>query len=105
MPTTQITLRTGETYVLRLQSRGSAGYSWGYELSGNGGVVEVSIRGAGDPPPQTSSGPPAPYSADEQLFVKALSVGDVTIHLSLRRPWERAASALAEKVLSVSVHP
>jgi len=52
---------------------------------------------------RVSGRPPAAYSADEQLIVKAVSVGDVTIYLSLRRSWEPDKAPLAEQVLKVTV--
>ncbi len=102
--TEAVTLSRGQVFTLPLKGKGSAGYSWAYEVSGDKSAVELTITGKGSPPAATPSRPPPSSSADEQLVVKAISPGVVTIHLSLRRSWEKDKPPLDEQVLKVTVH-
>ena len=100
-----VELRPGETFALPLQGRGSSGYSWSYEISGNRDAVEVRIQGPPGPPRPSGGAAPSSGSADEELIVKGISPGEVTVHLALRRSWERDKPPLAEETLLVVVHP
>ena len=99
---TDVTLRPGETFCLSLPARGTAGYSWGYEVSGATEAVEVRIAVA-SPPPHTLAEPPQGGSFEEQLIVKAVSRGEVQIHATQRRSWERDKPPLAERLVRVIV--
>jgi len=100
---TSITLKPGETYSLTLKGKGSAGYSWAYEVSGDTSSVAVTITGTGRPPDTGSKQPPATYSVDEQLIVRAVSPGTATIHLRLRRSWEKDKPPLEDQTVKVDV--
>ena len=99
---TSVRLKPGETYSLTLKGKGSAGYSWAYEVTGDTGSVAVTITGAGRPP-DSGSKPPGTYSVDEQVIVRAVSVGQATIHLFLRRSWEKDKAPLQDKTVKVDV--
>jgi predicted secreted protein len=99
-----VTLSRGQVFTLPLKGKGSAGYSWAYDVSGDKSAVELGITGSGSPPATTGSRPPPASSADEQLIVKAISPGIVTIHLALRRSWEKDKPPLEQQVLKVTVH-
>lgn len=103
MPT-EIALRPGETYVLPLQGRGSAGYSWSYTVSGDRNAVEVRIEGPREAP-HLLGDRPAAGSVEEQIVVTAVSPGRVNIELAQRRSWEKDKPPLAEQTVVVSVHP
>ena len=47
---TQVVLRVGESYVLRLKGLGAAEHMWRYEINGPGDVVKVSLEMAGPEP-------------------------------------------------------
>ena len=47
---TQVALRVGETYVLRLKGFGATGYQWQYSIKGPGDVVSVSLEMVGPEP-------------------------------------------------------
>ena len=98
-----VTLAPGQTFTLPLKGKGSAGYSWAYDVSGDKGAVELSITARGSPPAGTGNRPPPSGSADEQLIVRAVASGEVTIHLALRRSWEKDKAPLAEQTLKVTV--
>lgn len=98
-----VTLTPGQTFTLPLKGKGAAGYSWAYDVSGDKAAVELSITGRGSPPASSGNRPPS-GSADEQLIVKALSAGQVTVHLALRRAWEKDKPPLQEQTLKVTVH-
>jgi predicted secreted protein len=97
-----ITLRPGETFSLALQGRGSAGYSWTYELSGAQNAIEVRIAGA-NPPAHPPAHPPAGGSLDQQLIIRAIAAGEAQVQLFQRRSWERDKPPLAQHLLKVIV--
>jgi len=98
---TQAVLKPGETFALPLTGRGSSGYAWSYEISGNSDAVEVRIEGPPEPLRTTSR--PIAGSVDQKLVVKAVSPGKVNIRLVQRRSWERDKPPLAEQSLTVIV--
>ncbi len=100
----EVTLAPGQTFTLPLKGKGSAGYSWAYDVSGDKDAVELSITGRGSPPATGGNRPPPSSSADEQLIVKAVSPGEVTIQLTLRRSWEKDKAPIAQQTLKVTVH-
>jgi len=101
---TEIALRAGETHILPLQGRGSAGYSWSCAVSGDRSAVEVRVENSGEPPDPSGRRPVA-GSVPEQLVLKALSPGTVTIELAQQRSWEKDRPPLAKHIIVVSVTP
>jgi predicted secreted protein len=100
----QVTLRVGETYVLRLKGLGAAGYVWQYSLNGPGDMVSLSLEVAGPESGSDDAGAIIPGSSrDVQAKLQALRPGHVTIDFALRRPWELAKPPLQEHRLEVYV--
>jgi predicted secreted protein len=104
MVETDITLWPGETFSLPLQGRGSAGYSWSFEVSGAKNTIEVRIAGA-SPPPHPPTQAPQAGSLDQQLVVKAIAAGEAQIQVVQRRSWERDKPPLAQHLVKVVVRP
>ncbi len=101
---TQVTLRVGETYVLRLKGLGAAGYLWQYSIHGPGDVISVSLGLAGPEPQSSDAGAITPgFSRDEQATLQGLRPGHITIDFALRRPWEGDKPPLQEHHLEVYV--
>jgi predicted secreted protein len=100
--TTEAVLKPGETFTLPLTGRGSSGYSWSFEMSGTRGAVEVHIEGTALPP-HRGSPPPIAGSAPEQLVVKALAPGKVSIQLKQQRSWERGKPPIDQLTLTIIV--
>jgi predicted secreted protein len=101
---TQIELKVGEEYTLRLTGLGSAGYMWGYTLTDDDKAVRVSAPPASQPS-QTGGPPPIAFSADALFTIQALKPGHVTIRFALRRPWETQTPPLQEYFVEVTVNP
>jgi predicted secreted protein len=100
----QVTLRVGETYVLRLKGLGAAGYVWQYSINGPGDMVSVSLEMAGPEPRSDDTGAIIPgFSRDVQATLQALRPGHITIDFALRRPWELDNPPLQEHRLEVYV--
>jgi len=100
--TLEVSLRPGESYELPLTGRGSAGFSWSLELTGDRAAIEAHVEGLrGDAP--ASGRKPVVGSVNEQLVIKGLMPGKVIVHLAQRRSWEKNKPALAEKSVTVTV--
>jgi predicted secreted protein len=95
-----IELNVGERYTLRLPGLGSAGYVWEYAVTGDDKVVSIAEATAGQPAP-TGGAAPAAFSADTVFTIAALEPGQVTIHFTQRRPWEKDKPPLKEALLQV----
>ena len=98
----EITLKPGETFALPLKGRGSSGYSWSYDLSGNRDAVEVRVAPAAEPSRGPKEKPPS-GSVDEMLIIRGISAGEVLISLAQRRSWEQNRPPLSEQLLKVTV--
>jgi predicted secreted protein len=98
---TSIELQNGQRQTLRLQGRGTVGYSWTFELS-DPNVVRVTIEPA---PAYELTGKPQGTSLDELVMIEGVRVGRATIRLALRRAWERTGKTLDERTVEVSVVP
>jgi predicted secreted protein len=99
-----IELGVGEEYVLRLPGLGSAGYEWSCDVIGDEGVVGISRETpAGPSVPAPGGLPPSNFNVDEALVVKARKPGQVRLHLTLRRPWERDAAPQDERFVDAIV--
>ncbi len=101
---TQVALRVGETYVLRLKGLGAAGYLWQYSIHGPGDVISVSLEMAGPEPRSGGAGVFTPgFSRAEQATLQVLRPGHIRIDFALRRPWEGDKPPLQEHRLEVYV--
>jgi predicted secreted protein len=96
-------LKPGEAHTFELKGRGSAGYSWAYEISGDRNCVDVKLESANQAPGNGSTQSPGTYSVDEQITVTAISPGDATIRVFLRRSWEKDKQPLEEKTIRLTV--
>ncbi len=101
---TEVDLKVGETYTLRLPGLETAGYLWTHELVGNAGLLDVAARivtglqsGVGEQ--STSIG----SNKDEIFTVRALKAGHATIRFTQKRHWERNQPPLKEYMLEVDV--
>lgn len=105
-PPTKIQLKVGETYTLRLPGRGSAGYAWEHHIVGNEQTLSVTQEGVREKlPGEVDDRMPSSYSADILLSIRALEPGHATLHLQLRRPWEKDRPPLNMHTLEVTVRP
>jgi predicted secreted protein len=100
----RITLKEGQTFVLRLQGLGSAGYTWNYSVDENDKVVSVSRAMAGGPTRAPAGGPPPDaYSLDDLFTIQALQPGRVLIRFFQQRSWEKDRPPLKEYALEIQV--
>jgi predicted secreted protein len=99
---TEIELRVGEKYELRLKGLGAAGYKWEYSIEEIGKVVNVSIEFVGDKK-RTTGILPAGYSLDALVSIQALEPGRAKVRMANFRSWEKDKPPLKEHVLEVNV--
>ncbi len=100
-----IRLRLGETHQFELGGLGSAGYAWEYATEGDTGVVSVNMERSHRPSrARTESPDPDSSSLEQQVVIKAMAPGRITIRLALRRPWERDEPPLREILMKVTVY-
>ena len=104
MAASRVTVKVGEVWQTLLTGRGTAGYSWTWEVTGESGVVEVASEHLEGPSPPPAGGvPPAGYNRDEQATITALAPGSATVRFVLRRPWERDQPPLEELTIHLEV--
>lgn len=104
LETRDITLRTGERYILPLTAMGSTGYAWEWTVEGAVGAVNIHIESKAAPPVAPAGGPPpGTYKAEEWAVLTAVAPGNVKIHLMLRRPWEHDKPPIEERMIEVDV--
>ncbi len=102
----KIQLNVGETYTLRLPGRGSAGYAWEHHTVSSSQAVSVIQEGVREKPVDgVEDRTPSSHSADILFRIHALEPGQVTLHLQLRRPWEKDRPPLSRHTLEVTVLP
>jgi Chagasin family peptidase inhibitor I42 len=102
----ELELAVGEARRLELPGRGSAGYSWGAEVEGPEGVLEVRRVPSGSlPSAPVAAGRPPPASGSVPVVFElvGLAEGRVRVRLTLRRPFEEGVEPLAEEELDVTV--
>jgi predicted secreted protein len=97
---TQITLKVGETYTLRLASLATAGYVWSYAIEGDNLLSMVSGRAL---PSQNNELSTAGSSGDELLTLLALQPGQTRLHLTQHRPWETQQPLLKDFTIQVDI--
>lgn len=100
VPTT-IALTVGEVQTLRLPSLGTAGYVWHCTVEGNASAIAVTVDRAEQP--QQPDTPIAGSSLDEVVTILAQAVGQATLHLVQRRPWETNQPPLKDYRIEVTV--
>ena len=67
-------------------------------------MADVSISAAAAPPrPKPGGPPPDTFDIDELVTVTALRSGQVTVHLALRRVWEKDKQPAEQLRLDVKV--
>jgi predicted secreted protein len=100
-PQSTLSLRVGETTIVRLPGLGTAGYAWTVAVSPTDGeVVGVSEAGDGD----GDAGPPG-ASREHAFVVTARRAGTAVVHFEQRRPWEQGAEPLESRDVEVVVEP
>jgi predicted secreted protein len=100
----KISLHTGETCRFELGGLGSAGYLWGYEISGDPGILSISLESYDIPPlPPPESLPPSSFSAGIASIITARESGITSIRFFLHRPWEHDKPPLKEVSLVIEV--
>lgn len=98
-----ITLQGGEENQLRLPGAGSVGYVWVHRVEGPQGVVALHLESASAPPKPIPGSLPQGCSVDQILILRGLDPGTVTVHLELRRPWERQRPPRMQHTVEVTV--
>lgn len=85
---TNITLTSGEQFIISLKSNPAAGYNWAVKISeGADKIVIISSE-------FVKSKSPRPCEEGEQLWrFKTISRGEVKLELSYIRPWEKKEPA------------
>ena len=100
----KISLHTGETCRFELGGLGSAGYTWGYEISGDPGILGISLESSDIPPsPPPGSLPPSSFSAVIVSIMTARKPGISSIRFFLHRPWEHNKLPLKEVSLIIEI--
>ena len=99
----RIELQVGERKVVRLPGLGTAGYSWTHSLNGSDQTVAITSSTA--PPPGPGPSPGVGPSSDALFTIEALKSGQVSLHLTQRRSWEKNTSPLKEHTVTIVVHP
>lgn len=97
----QLAVKVGQAHTLRLAGKGTAGYIWTCDVSGDSESVSVSRRT--EPPAPGVESKMVGFSADELFDIRGLSAGRATLTLALRRPWERNRPPLEDHVVHVAV--
>jgi len=87
-PSLAVRARSGEEFVIRLESNASTGYSWRLARPVDGQVV-VLVEAQYEPPTGAMLG----SSGVEHWRFRAVSRGQTTIDLEYVRPWDTAAPA------------
>lgn len=99
-----LTLTVGETVEIRLRGHAMAGIMWEYVTTGPSDVVNVSLGAAGpEPQREEAAALPLGHSRDQQITVRALRAGHVTIDLRLRQPWDAITPPLEQHRIEVDI--
>ena len=85
-----VQLHVGQETVLTLPGRGTAGYTWTYEVAGDSAVLSVTLGAA---PPVVQTPTPQTGSLPESATLRGLTTGHVVLRLRLGRSWDAAAKA------------
>jgi predicted secreted protein len=94
-----IDLRVNEETSIALPGVGVSGYVWQLQKDGDVGVAEATLQRE----PAKAMGSMVGRAASDMLVVRAIAVGSLTVHLSLRRPWERDGTPLQSHSLVINV--
>jgi predicted secreted protein len=97
---TRIVLHPGESHILELPGRGSAGYAWEFTVEGDSEAIVAEPQEGALPP---GVAPPSTYSRTARFQVRALRAGRALVCFRLRRPWEPDPLPGEELVLDVEV--
>jgi predicted secreted protein len=84
----EINLKIGESYVLKLEGSGSAGYKWSFRVEGLSDRVNIKNEIIGQ-----QAHYPSNYNMIEQYTMTGQKLGSIIIHFELRRVWEDAGKA------------
>jgi predicted secreted protein len=98
----EIELRPGERHEVVLESSGSTGYTWEFEVDGPPDVVQVRLNQPAPPSDSQRSGL-ANYSVEHTYAIEALAPGSVEIRFVFRRPWQKGAPPAQTRVFRVKV--
>ena len=96
----RIELAVGQEKTVTLPGLGLTGHIWQDQVEGPGGIVATKWE-RGLPP-----GSPVPAigrAAPENLRIKGLAPGEVTLILSKRRPWERNVPPIGTHMIVICV--
>lgn len=100
----QIALRVGDIREVRLPGHATAGYEWDYTTSGPNDVLDILLGEAGPEPRREEAATLRPgYNRDQQVTLKALRPGHVTLDLELRQPWDPTTPPLEQHHIAVTV--
>ena len=99
-----IILKVGESYTLRLQGLGAAGYVWEYSMEGTEKIVAVLAGASEEFTEAVNAESPAPgHSSDEFFTLQAIKPGHAAVRFAQRRPWEKNKPPLKEHILEIEV--
>lgn len=98
----QIDLRIGESYTLRLKGIAGAGDSWSCRINGGEDIVRV-FASTSTPPRTDSGGPPSGSSVEELFHFEALAPGHADVRLTQRRRPDQKQTALQGHTIRVNV--
>ncbi|WP_019500700.1 protease inhibitor I42 family protein [Pseudanabaena sp. PCC 6802] len=93
-----LTLKIGETYTLRLPGLGTAGYRWSYEIEGNATSIDVSKVEAEYQQPL-----PVGSSRDEVFVIRAHAIGRISIRFVQSRPWEKDQPPQMQHIIQIAI--
>lgn len=100
----EVVLPVHGVFRLDIGGLGSAGYAWSHDTRGEPGVLAVALEAQSAPATATPGGlPPDSSSVRYVLVLTAQAPGEATVHVTLRRPWERQKPPLREVAVHVTV--
>ena len=95
-----IELRVGEEYHIRLKGLGTAGYTWDFEVEGDKESIHILREEPSPLPPPTGMWT---TSFEDVFRVRAVSIGKAIIRFKQRRSWEKNTQPLNQSIFEVSV--
>ncbi len=81
-----VTMHVGQVLEIALVANPSTGYEW--EFAADGAPVLARTTGPATPPPMDTQPPMPGASSIARWWFRAEKVGDATVRMVYRRPWE-----------------
>jgi hypothetical protein len=99
-----VTIGVGEQRRIGLPGRGSGGFTWQVDVSGDADAITLG-REAGARPalPPAGSAPPASFSLDEVLVIDGVRPGKVVLDARLARPGTAPDAAIERRRIRIVV--